>query len=86
MTTVTRVIDGSTFETDAGIRVILDGVDAPEIDTPEAKEATDKLRSLIDGEDVATRILAVSFGRVIAEVKVGRFSVNKAMKSFLTRK
>ena len=49
---VTRVIDGDTVELSNGERVRLIGIDTPEIDEYYYNEATEELRSLIEGKTV----------------------------------
>ena len=49
---VTRVIDGDTVELSNGERVRLIGIDTPEIDEYYYEEATEELRSLIEGKTV----------------------------------
>jgi endonuclease YncB( thermonuclease family) len=82
---VTRVIDGDTFETAGRRRPIrLAGVDAPELGQPGGYLATAALRSLIEDQEV--RIDTVSrdrYGRSVANVYVGRESVNKKMRNIL---
>jgi micrococcal nuclease len=59
--TVSRVIDGDTFETKSGRRIRLIGVDTPEKADPRkpvqwfAREASKKLKEWIDGETVCLR-------------------------------
>lgn len=50
--TVRYVIDGDTFDTDAGARVRLLGIDTPEQNECYYQEATDFVRSLIQGKVV----------------------------------
>ena len=82
---VTKVIDGDTFET--AIRkntVRLANVDAPEKGQPGSAKATEALRKMIEGEDV--RIDTVGrdkYGRAVANVYLGRESVNKKMQKKL---
>jgi len=82
--TVTRVIDGDTFET--GRRknpVRLAKVDTPEQGMPGAAKARDALSRLILGKEVNIDTKARdSYGRAVANVKVGVKSVNKAMKRY----
>ena len=80
--TVTRVIDGDTFETSSRKNSIrLANVDAPEVGQTGGAKATKDLRSLIAGQTVTVDTLARDkYGRSVANVKVGRLSVNKAMR------
>jgi len=80
--TVTRVIDGDTFETSSRKRSIrLANVDAPEVGQNGGAKATRDLKALIAGESVSVETVARDkYGRSVANVKVGRRSVNKAMR------
>jgi micrococcal nuclease len=80
---VTRVIDGDTFETASRKRPVrLAGVDTPEKAQPGYREAKEALARLIGGEIVAIDTKARDvYGRSVANVKVGRRSVNRAMKT-----
>lgn len=79
---VTRVIDGDTFETASRKNPIrLANVNAPEKGATGGAEATAALRDLIVGETVSVDTVARdNYGRSVANVKVGRRSVNKAMR------
>lgn len=80
--TVTRVIDGDTFETASRKNPVrLANVDTPEKGTPGAAKARDALSKLILGKVVAIDTKARDpYGRAVANVKVGVKSVNKAMR------
>ncbi len=82
---VTRVIDGDTFMTDGRKNPIrLANVDAPERKERGGPAATRALRGLIGGETVSIDTVARdTYGRAVANVKVGRQSVNKAMRDKL---
>lgn len=79
---VTRVIDGDTFRTKSRRNPVrLANFDAPEIGNPGAEVATKKLRRLIGGREVSIQTVARdNYGRIIANVKIGRRSVNKMMR------
>lgn len=79
---VTRVIDGDTFETSSRKNPIrLANVDAPEKGERGAVKATNELKKLIQGQEVSVDTVARDkYGRAVANVKVGRKSVNNAMK------
>ena len=79
---VTRVIDGDTFETASRNRPVrLADVDAPERGTRGGAAATQTLRRMIGGETVTIDTVARDkYGRAVANVKLGRTSVNRAMK------
>ena len=84
---VTRVVDGDTFDTVANGRVRLADVDAPESDEPGFDEASDALEGMIGNREVYLDIDdkgSTSFGRLICVVYVRYNSthvlnVNKAM-------
>lgn len=80
---VTRVIDGDTFKTARRKHSVrLANVDAPEKGKPGAVAATKKLTGLIGGKTVSIETVARdTYGRSIANVKSGRKSVNKAMRT-----
>ena len=84
---VTKVIDGDTFETASRKNPVrLANVDAPEKGQSGAGKATEALRQLIQGEDVTIDTVARDrYGRSVANVKIGRKSVNKAMKGELKK-
>ena len=79
---VTKVIDGDTFET--AIRknpVRLANVDAPEKGQPGSAKAKDALSKLIEGEEVRIDTLSRDkYGRAVANVYLGRESINKKMQ------
>lgn len=79
--TVTRVIDGDTFRTSSRKHSVrLANVNAPEKGRKGGAKATQQLKSLIQGEKVEVKTIARDvYGRAVAEVKVGRISVNKQM-------
>ena len=84
---VTKVIDGDTFMTASRKNPIrLANVDAPEKGTRGGAAATKALKSMIQGETVSIDTVARdTYGRSVAKVKVGRQSVNKAVKDRLKR-
>ncbi len=84
---VTRVIDGDTFETDSRKNPVrLAKVDAPEKGERGAAKATEDLRKMIQGEEVTIDTVARDrYGRSVANIKVGRKSVNAAMRAKLKK-
>ncbi len=80
--TVTRVIDGDTFLTASRKRSVrLANASAPEKKEKGGALATKKLKAMIEGKKVSVETVARDkWGRAIAEVKVGRKSVNKSIK------
>lgn len=83
--TVTKVIDGDTFETSSRKHPVrLANVNAPEKGQPGAAKATAELKKLIQGQEVSIETVARDkYGRSVAKVKAGGKSVNKSMKDKL---
>ncbi len=79
---VTKIIDGDTFKTASRKKPIrLANVDAPELKNPGGAAAKKRLAALIQGEVVTVDTVARDvYGRAVANVKLGRRSVNKAVK------
>ncbi len=79
---VTRVVDGDTLHTDRRKNPVrLANVDAPEKGERGGSAATRALKDMIQGEQVSIDTVARDrYGRSVANVKVGRQSVNKAMR------
>ena len=79
---VTRVIDGDTFETDRRKNPVrLANVDTPEKGEKGYGDAKRALQNLIQGEEVIIDTKARdTYARSVANVKLGRKSVNKEMK------
>jgi endonuclease YncB( thermonuclease family) len=79
---VSKVPDGDTFITQDGTKVRLANVNAPEKGKRGAPQARSDLRRLISRQQVNVEIVARDpYGRVVANVKVGNKSVNKAMRN-----
>lgn len=79
---VTRIVDGDTFHTDQRKNSVrLANVNAPERGERGGSAATRALKNMIQGEKVSIDTVARDkYGRSVANVKVGRQSVNKAMR------
>lgn len=79
---VTRVIDGDTFETSSRKRPVrLANANAPEKGERGGAAATQALRNMIGGKEVSIETVARDqYGRAVANVKIGRNSVNKAVR------
>jgi len=84
---VTRVIDGDTFETASRKHPVrLANVDAPEKGQRGAAEARRALQQMIEGKEVVIDTKARDrYSRAVANVKIGRKSVNKAMRERLKK-
>lgn len=82
--TVTRIIDGDTFETSSRKRPIrLANVDTPEKRQKGYMDAKKGLSNLIKGQTILVEPVARDvYGRTVANVKVGNKSVNNAMKKY----
>ncbi len=82
---VTEVIDGDTIRTDRRkLSVRLANVEAPELGQPGAAGAKRALEQLVLGKDVTIDTKARDkYRRSVANVKLGRHSVNKAMREKL---
>jgi len=80
--TVTRVIDGDTFETASRKHPVrLANVDTPEKGQPGAGKAREALERLVLGKEVSIDTKARDkYGRAVANVRVGTKSVNRYMK------
>lgn len=80
--TVTRVIDGDTFETASRKRPVrLANVNAPEKGTRGGPKATKALAQLVSGQKVeVTTVARDKYGRAVATVKADGRSVNQAMR------
>ncbi len=78
---VARVIDGDTFDTEAGIRVRLWGIDAPEYPEGCLSEAAKKrLEELIQNQKLTIIDKGKDvFGRNLAIIHVGDLSINEAL-------
>ena len=84
---VTRVIDGDTFETNRRkIPVRLGGYNAPELNQRGGKTAKKALENMLLGKEVSIDTKARDkYRRPVANVKLGRVSVNKTMKERLKK-
>lgn len=81
---VIRVIDGDTFETNRRKHPVrLANVDTSEKREKGYQKAKDALKKLVEGEYVAVETKARDkYGRAVANVRLGRKSVNKQMKKY----
>jgi len=76
------VIDGDTFDTNTGVRIRLQRVNAPSINTLEGQKAKKLLESLILLKIISYEIVARdTYGRAVAEVWVDSINVNDAMRN-----
>lgn len=78
--TVTRIIDGDTFETSTGAIVRLRGVDAPEKSQPGGPEASAALLNLVlDRRVELVGPKQAAYGRIEAEVKWRQWNIGATM-------
>lgn len=84
---VIKVIDGDTFKTSSRKNAVrLANVDTPEVGKLGAAKATNLLKNMIENKEVIIDTVARdSYGRSVAKVKVGRISVNNAVKRNLKK-
>jgi endonuclease YncB( thermonuclease family) len=85
--TIVNVVDGDTcdIELDLGfsvkmkLRFRLAGINAPEIGTPGAKEATDYLKSFLSYGVVVKSTKLDKYGRYLAEIDCNGLNINQSM-------
>lgn len=77
---VTGIRDGDTFRVSGGKIIRLANVRAPEKGTKGGAKARADLKKMIGGKTVSYDPKAMSYGRIVANVKVGSKSVNQAMR------
>jgi endonuclease YncB( thermonuclease family) len=73
------VTDGDTFCTPKNI-VRLARIDCPETGTYGSVKATNLLKKLILNKTITYKQVGISYGRIVAEVWVGRLNVNNYMR------
>lgn len=77
---VVSVHDGDTLKLSDGRTVRLQGIDAPELSQPYGKESRDLLAKLTRKKKVRFQTRGKDrYGRTVAEIFVGKKSVNKSM-------
>lgn len=78
---VRKISDGDTFVTQDGTKIRLANARAPEKGQRGAPQARKDLRELISRKQVKVETVARDqYGRMVAQVKAGNKSVNKAMR------
>lgn len=77
---VSKVIDGDTFKISRGPYIRLEDVNAPEKGSKGGAKATHELENLIGGKIVYYNPVAKSYGRLVAQVKLGTKSVNSILR------
>lgn len=82
--TVKRILDGDTFIVNRKIgntkKVRVAGFNAPERNRPGGSKATNRLRGLIGDKQVTVIPRARSYDRVVADVRINRKFLSKAMR------
>ena len=84
-TKVKEVIDGDTIKGLRNTFIRLAGVDAPEMGTKGGSTAKAELKDMVLGKTISYTEDAMSYGRIVGEVKLGSKSVNKEMKKFVKK-
>ena len=81
--TVKKIVDGDTFVVNRKIGntnvVRLAGYNAPEKWQFGGQKATNELRALIGNKTVSLIPKAMSYGRIVAEVRVNRTNISKRL-------
>lgn len=81
---VVGVPDGDTIRLARKIhgtnKIRLANVDAPEMGSRDGEKARNILRGMVGGKQVIIEPVGRSYDRLVANVKIGRRSVNKRMK------
>lgn len=77
---VSQVRDGDTIKIAYGPWIRLANVNAPELTAKSGAKAKQQLQQLVGGKTVTYEPVAMSYGRVVAKVKVAGKSVNSIMK------
>ena len=78
---VTKVIDGDTFKVGGDKAIRLANVQAPDLATKGVAKARNELQSLVAKKTVSYNTVGKSYGRNVANVKVGAKSVNQIMRN-----
>ena len=84
-TKVKEVIDGDTIKGLRNTFIRLAGVDAPEMGTKGGSAAKAELKDMVLGKTISYTEDAMSYGRIVGEVKLGSKSVNKEMKKIIKK-
>lgn len=84
-TKVKEVVDGDTIKGLRNTFIRLAGVDAPEMGTKGGSAAKAELKDMVLGKTISYTEDAMSYGRIVGEVKLGSKSVNKEMKKFVKK-
>jgi len=82
---VKGIVDGDTIKLPYNKFVRLAGVDAPEKNQKGGSAAKHKLEELVKGKTISYTEDAMSYGRIVGQVKSGNKDINKAMKAFIKK-
>lgn len=78
---VTKVIDGDTFKVRGGKSIRLANVRTPEMGTKGGAKARNELKTQIGGKTVNYKTVGKSYGREVANVRLGNKLVNQVMRN-----
>jgi endonuclease YncB( thermonuclease family) len=82
--TPVEIMDGKSFRLRTDAIIILDGVEAPDKNTPQGKKAKDKLAELVLNKKVEYETTQwTSMGQTKAIVTLDGVNINEKMKEFL---
>jgi len=82
--TPVEIIDGVSFRLRTDAIIVLDGVEAPDKNTPEGQKAMEKLKELVYKKKVEYETTEwTPFGRTKGKVTVDGINVNEEMKKFI---
>jgi endonuclease YncB( thermonuclease family) len=77
---VTKVIDGDTLRIPRK-SIRLANVDAPELGSRGGTKAKNQLKDMVQGKTISYKPVGKSYGRTVAQVKLGGKSVNQSMRN-----
>ena len=82
--TPVEIIDGTSFRLRTDAIIVLDGVEKPDITTPEGQKAKEKLSELVLKKKVAYETTEwTPMGQTKAKVNLDGLDVNAEMQSFI---
>jgi len=82
--TPVEIMDGKSFRLRTDAIIVLDGVEAPDKNTPEGKKAKDKLSELVLNKKVEYETTQwTSMGQTKAIVTLDGVNINETMNEFL---
>jgi len=78
---VVKIVDGDSFKIQGGKAIRLANVGAPELGTKGGAKARNELDDLISGKTISYDPKGMSYGRIVANVKIAGRSVNQIMRN-----